>query len=234
MHQSWTPHKLAEVIGQPVPTRTLQTFAMEPYPSKWLLEGPPGVGKTCSALALAHELGVKDIVLTQVSATDLDMDQCHKLFNGQFRLRLPPEWGRWQFLLIEELERLPNDGKAVVPYLKDRLSEQWYDEHYGSLIVVATSNDASGIDPALLDRFTVLPYSGGPEFGRACQERLPSLWRSAVPARWAGRTLLPYAQMPPNWTQWGWRGESFSMRRALRAMHQCLRGMLAPQIAEVQ
>ena len=69
--------------------------------------------------------------------------------------------------------------------LKDDLGEQHIPER---LIVVATSNDASGLDEALLQRFEVFPFSAGPKFAKACQERLAWIWQqeagSVLPCGW--------------------------------------------------
>ena len=76
------------------------------------------------------------------------------------------------------------------------------------LIVIATSNDASGLDEALLQRFDVFPFSGGPTFADACPERLAWIWQQE-----AG----PDVPMPPEMAQMGWRKDNYSMRRALSA-----------------
>ena len=69
------------------------------------------------------------------------------------------------------------------------LSEQHMPER---LIVVATSNDASGLDEALLQRFEVFPFSAGPTFAEACQERLAWIWEQE-----AG----PGVPMPLGWSK---------------------------------
>ena len=81
-------------------------------------------------------------------------------------------------LLVEELELIVS--KHVNAALKDELGEQHMPER---LIVVATSNDASGLDEALLQRFEVFPFSAGPTFGEGCQKRLAWIWEQEVARR---------------------------------------------------
>ena len=110
----------------------------------------------------------------------------------------------WHILLIEELELIVS--RHVNAALKDELAEQHIPER---LIVVATSNDASGLDEALLQRFEVFPFSAGPTFAEACQERLAWIWQQE-----AG----PEVPLPLGVQQMGWRNGSFSMRRAMTAL----------------
>ena len=77
--------------------------------------------------------------------------------------------------MIEELELIVS--RHVNSALKDELSEQHMPER---LIVVATSNDVSTLDEALLQRFDVFPFSAGPTFAEACRERLAWIWQQAV------------------------------------------------------
>ena len=94
--------------------------------------------------------------------------------------------------------------------LKDELSEQHMPER---LIVVATSNDASGLDEALLQRFDVFPFSAGPTFAEACHERLAWIWEQE-----AGVGV----PMPLGMEQMGWRNNNYSMRRAMTALGAAL------------
>ena len=67
------------------------------------------------------------------------------------------------------------------------------------LIVVATSNDASGLDEALLQRFDIFPFSAGPTFAEACHERLAWIWEQeaapACPCPWGGANGLAERQL---------------------------------------
>ena len=71
------------------------------------------------------------------------------------------------------------------------------------------TNDASGLDEALLQRFEVFPFSAGPTFAEACQERLAWIWQQE-----AG----PDVPMPLGMEQAGWRNGNYSMRRAMTAL----------------
>ena len=97
---------------------------------------------------------------------------------------------RWNVLLVEEFER--GASAEVNSNLKRNLSEQNMPER---LIVIATSNDASGPDEALLQRFEVFPFSAGPTFAEACKSGWPG-FGSRKPAD---------VPMPLGMEQMGWR-----------------------------
>ena len=54
--EKYRPRTIAEFVGLEKPKKILAKFASAPYPSAWLFVGPPGVGKTSMALALANQI----------------------------------------------------------------------------------------------------------------------------------------------------------------------------------
>jgi replication-associated recombination protein RarA len=199
----YEPTTLDEVVGQPGIMRRLKELVANPAPGCALLEGRGGLGKSAAAKALALDLGVSEYAgLTEYAACRLKIEDVDELFNHKFRLT-PMMGVPWHILVIEELERCVSD--AVNSALKYWLSEQ----HIPSrLIVIATSNDASGLDEALLQRFDIYPFSCGPSFAAACIDRLGEIWH----------TELGEVEMPAHVAAMGWKGESYSMRRALAAL----------------
>ena len=63
-------------------------------------------------------------------------------------------------------------------------------------------------DQTILQRFEVFPFSAGPTFAEACQERLAWIWEQepapVCPCRWG-------------WSKWAVNG-NYSMRRAMTAL----------------
>jgi len=208
LSHSYQPRTLDEVVGQPAIVRRLKRLVAAPQPCCLLFEGPGGVGKSAAAKALVRDLGVDPFYgVNEYAGTDLLISTCRELFDHTLRLS-PLAGARWNMLVIEELERAASD--EVTNHLKKNLSEQHMPER---LIVVATSNDASGLDEALLQRFEVFPFSAGPTFAEACQERLAWIWQQE-----AG----PGIPMPLGMEQMGWRNGNYSMRRALAALGAAL------------
>jgi replication factor C small subunit len=204
LSQQYQPVTLDDVVGQPAIVRRLKTLVLEPYPCCVVFTGPGGVGKSAAAKALIHDLGVSEFFgLTEYSAANLSIEEVRKLFGQTFRRR-PMAGCPWHILLVEELELIVS--RHVNSALKDELSEQHMPER---LIVVATSNDVSTLDEALMQRFDVFPFSAGPTFAEACRERLASIWQ---------REAGPDVPFPAGVEQLGWRNGNFSMRRALAAL----------------
>ena len=216
MHVELKPKTLDNVVGQPC-VRFLKDLAASPSASCWMLEGQPGVGKTASAHALATELGCHDEFTGKwhVPCTELGIDHAKELFGRTLRLRFGSESG-FNVLILEECEWL---SPACQRFLKDALDP--LTRLPKNLIVVATSNDSSGLDEALLERFRLLAFSSGPHFREACLERLGVVWEQLT-----GNQCLP-----PSASGWGVRGERFSMRIAISNMTNALSGAARMQVA---
>ena len=200
----YQPTTLDEVVGQSAVIRRLKEFVAQPYARCILTEGRGGIGKSAAAKALIHDLGVDPLFgVNEYAGSDFLIGTSRHLFEHTFRLT-PMAGARWNVLLIEELESAASN--EVTNHLKKNLSEQNMPER---LIVIATSNDISGLDEALLQRFDIFPFSCGPSFADACRDRLGEIWEKEV-----GEGIL----MPPSVFQMGWKDGAYSMRRALVAL----------------
>jgi len=214
LSEKYIPATLDEIVGQPAVVSRLKQFVESPSPCCLLFVGEPGIGKTAAANALANDLGVCPWTgRHQIGAARLGVERIEKLFDDTLRMR--PMEGVWHVLIVEELERCVSDGARSE--LKTRLSEG---EMLPRLILVATSNDVSKLEPALLERFSQFAFGSGPAFHEACLPTLAAIWEQECAQRGLD---LP---LPASWQRWGVQstptGERFSMRRAINALGDAL------------
>lgn len=209
LSEKYAPLNLSDIVGQP-PVRILRNFARNPYSTCFMLEGPRGVGKTSSAIALAHDLGCSDEVfggLFTTCCSDLGVDQAKEMLRKlSYRPGTTSGFVVW---LMEEMDYLSPQCQT---FLKDAL-EKRLPQH---AIVVACTNDPSKIKKALLDRFTPLFYSGSEGFLEGCEERLRDIWdieMGMLPER--ARLSFPSEVLLRMDSD-----REFSMRRALDAMQR--------------
>ena len=210
--EKYRPQTLADVVGQP--TAQLHRIVAAPVPCCVLLEGATGTGKSAAAHALANDLGAwKDPMLgvfgpTVVSGPDFNAAKVRELFGegSHFRYRRQG----WHVLIVEELEYLHAQTQDLAKDILERQVARW------QLVVIATSNDTTGLKTSLRDRFDQYQFGCGEPFATACYDRLTWIWEQESPQ-----------PLPRDWRTWGWEVEGavprFSMRRALRMMQRFLR-----------
>jgi hypothetical protein len=204
------PRCLADIVGQP--THKLRWLVDAPFRSCWLLEGAAGIGKSAAAHAVANELGCTVFSKHTYKAGLLTKDTIADLFGHTTRC-VPMDGAPMHVVVIEEFERCVSaDARSDLKAALDADVAPCHGGLPSRCVVVATSNDPSKIEPALVERFRLLHFESGPEFALACQERLAWIWGQECPDM----------DMPQGWLLWGWQGnlERFSMRVAIREMEE--------------
>ena len=208
LSERYRPSLLSQVAGQRA-VRVLEGFLLEPYPSCWLLDGPPGVGKTSTAFAIANELGCEDEFSGRevVIGSELSVDAARTLFQRTLRCTplQPLKVPSWHCLIIEELELV---STQCATFLKTTLEVNLPQR----CVVVATSNNTMKLPLALRERFTTLHFGSGEPFANEAGDVVAAIWDAETKGM----------ELPPEWKSWGWDGDDYSMRRALDEVQQCL------------
>jgi replication-associated recombination protein RarA len=153
----YRPRRIEDFAGLEKAKKILRKFAANPYPSAWLFVGPPGVGKTTMALALAETLSAElhHIPSQQcnVSAVEDVIRQCWYIPRSGFHL-----------VLVDEADRMSNAAQLHATAYPPRT------------IFVFTCNSIEGLEPRFLSRTRQIEFSS---YGLASETiaLLQTIWR---------------------------------------------------------
>jgi DNA polymerase III subunit gamma/tau len=162
--EKYRPRTIGDFAGLEKPKRILSKFAANPYQSAWLFVGPPGVGKTTMALALAETLGAElhHIPSQQcnVAAVEDVIRQCWYV----------PVSGGLHLVLVDEADKMSN---AAQLHFLSKLDATAFPPQ---TIFVFTCNATDGLEPRFLSRTRQIEFSS---YGLAAEvaRLLESIWQ---------------------------------------------------------
>jgi replication-associated recombination protein RarA len=211
--EMFRPQKLDGIVGQPA-VEYLQAFIAEPYSKCMAFVGPPGTGKSTAALAIIDALGCRDEFPGHIyrNASEITMDELPSLWNFLQCTFLCPKRDHWHFAILEELSNLsPQAQQWLKSAFEVCLPER--------AIIVATSNDLSKLQPAVVERFEVHEFPDSPEFRQAAMRRARRIWHHVLSE--------PFGLEPPTEAEFmayasNGNGSRFSFRRMLSRIEQRL------------
>jgi replication-associated recombination protein RarA len=162
--EKYRPRTIADFVGLEKPKKIIGRFAAKPYQSAWLFVGPPGVGKTSMALALATQIGaeVHHIPSQKCNAQAID-DTCRIC-------AYVPLSGGFHLVIVDEADKMTPAAQLGL------LSKLDATDAPPSTIWVFTCNATDGLEPRFLSRTRQLEFSS---YGLAndAARLLDSIWQ---------------------------------------------------------
>jgi replication-associated recombination protein RarA len=145
--EKYRPRTIADFVGLERPKKIIGQFAARPYQSAWLFVGPPGVGKTSMALALAAQIGaeIHHIPSQKCNAQAID-DTCRMC-------AYVPLSGGFHLVIVDEADRMTPAAQLAL------LSKLDATDAPPSTIWVFTSNATDGLEPRFLSRTRQIEFS---------------------------------------------------------------------------
>jgi hypothetical protein len=205
------PKDLASVVGQGAIVFQLAEFADAPHSAVFLFEGPTGVGKTTTALALAAELGAVEYGgLHQIKSGTQDAEAVEQILDS---LRFTPMLGSgWKVVIVDEAD-----------YMSPKASQLWLsalEDLPPYSVVIFTTNHPEKFTPRFLDRCERFKFQSDPGLLRQDAQALAN----AIWADETGRSDAPNVAGLDIVA-----GDAISFRRVVRALEPLIRQAKATQ-----
>jgi DNA polymerase III delta prime subunit len=173
LFEKYRPRRVSEAVLLPGDRESFESFIAKGNAPHILLVGPPGVGKTSVAMALADDM--KWLVMKKNAAAYADIEAVRTKI-AQFAL--PPSHlplfdaeERHHCVILDESDHIPPKAQAA---LRGIMEEAAATDHSNFIL---TANDGNKIDPAIRSRCAVFDFSYSDPTDR---ERITSAFRNRI------------------------------------------------------
>jgi replication-associated recombination protein RarA len=143
----YRPATIAAFVGLEKAKKIMAKFAARPYQSSWLFVGPPGVGKTSMALAVASQIGaeVHHIPSQKCNAQAID-DVCRMC-------AYVPLSGGFHLVIVDEADKMSAAAQLALLSKLDATAQ------VSGTIWVFTCNQSESLEARFLSRCRVVEFS---------------------------------------------------------------------------
>lgn len=164
--EKYRPHSIVEFVGLEKPKKILAKFASTPYPSAWIFVGPPGVGKTSMALALAGQIGAELHHIPSQKCTAQAIEEVTRMCHY-----LPMTPGGLHVVLVDEADKMTPAAQLA---LLSKLDSTAFPPN---TVFIFTANALEGLEPRFLSRTRQIEFSS---YGMASEiaSYLDAVWHS--------------------------------------------------------
>jgi DNA polymerase III subunit gamma/tau len=169
----YRPTTINEFVGLDRARKLMSALVSCPFASAWLFVGPPGVGKTTMAQAVARQLNAEVHLIT---SRECDLETVRDVTRF---CHYAPVSGNWHVVIVDEADQMT--GPAQSAFLS-RLDSTAFPPH---TIFLFTANSTDGLEKRFLSRCRLVEFSSyGLAQGTA--DLLASVW-----TREAGTATAP-------------------------------------------
>ncbi len=208
--EKYRPDTLANVKGQHEAVAILESFVSAAKDTRtsaaFLFHGPPGVGKTSAAWAMAFDLGCdkEDPAMGGIMEIPSGMQDASAVEETLRLLRIRPMFGSgWKVAIINEADRMTPGAEAMWLDGLERLPSK--------TLVIFTSNNTDNFSSRFFSRCEQVAFTGEPG-------KINGEFTKFVKQVWKAETGKSLRQIPEGLGIFDMAGQTLSFRLALQQM----------------